>query len=306
MKKVIFAFITLMMWSVASIASTYNIIVPNTPGSSSDLVARAVAEEYHRVTGKTLVLDYAPGADQVTAANRFVNRKDLTVLLGTTTIHVFNPVVKENLPYADTNFSHVGWIGWTPHIWYVRSDSSIKTLSDILNRLDQNQNINVGVDGQSTQVNVKSLKKYRKSTDSLIMVPYKGSPQTLADVLGGHIDAGVSSLSAGLVEQHVAGKIRVLAVTTERPIKLVDQQIPSAEKIFSVPQFNGGFLLSIASQQADTTEGKQLATDLYRVINSDFVRQKLSAIQIQVDGGDGKKTSEVINNYRQFVKILLN
>jgi tripartite-type tricarboxylate transporter receptor subunit TctC len=295
-----------MTWSIASLASTYNFIVANPPGSSSDLVARTVAQEYNRVTGKTLVLNYAPGADQIIAVTKFVNQKELTVILGGTTMHVFNVVNKENLPYTENSFFHVGWIGWDTTVWYTRSQSLLTSLEDMLSKLDQGQHITVGVDAQSTQVNVTSLKKFRKNTHNLKMITYKGSPQTLADVLGGHVDAGVSSLSPTLVEQHAAGKIRILGVTRPQSIVISGTTVPSAEQILRVPQFSGGFSLSISAQHADTAEGIQLTADLHKVINSDFVRQKLLTIQIQVDGSDSQKTNSIIKQYRQTVKTLQN
>jgi tripartite-type tricarboxylate transporter receptor subunit TctC len=73
-------------------AAEYSVIIPNPPGSSSDTVGRAIADEYTRLTGNTLVFDYVPGADQMIAAVKFKNQSRLTVIVGTSTMHVFNHV----------------------------------------------------------------------------------------------------------------------------------------------------------------------------------------------------------------------
>lgn len=302
MKKFVTTILTAVFCTVAA-ATDYNFIIPNPPGSSSDIVARAVAKSYNDATGNTLVIDYVPGGDHIVAASKYLNVNQPTVLLGSTTMHVFNYVTKESLPYTDTDFTHVGWIGWTPHIWYVRAESQFNTLDDVVSSMKQQQRINVGVDGQSTQANVMIVKKLRQDSNTMNMVIYKGSPQVLNDVLGGHVDVGVASLSSLLIEQAVAGKIKVLATTNEKPITVAGKQIPTAEKILGVEQFNGGFLLSV-SPKFDNNENKKLKSDLFKAINSDYVKETLAKINIGVDGRDGDFTSNLLVNYRKSVKGL--
>ena len=97
-------------------AAEYQLIVPNPPGSSSDVVARVIAEEYNRISGNTLILEYAVGGDHIIAVNKFRSLPKPAVILGSTTMHVFNYVYKDSLPYSDQDFDHVGWIGWSPHV----------------------------------------------------------------------------------------------------------------------------------------------------------------------------------------------
>ena len=303
MKKIV-PIILAACFASFSMAAEYNFILPNPPGSSSDTVARSIAEEYNRQTGNNLVIDYAPGGDHLVAAAKFKNQSQLAILLGSTTLHVFNYVTKESLPYSDDDFRHVGWIGWAPHIWYVRSDSRYQSLDDVSSALKKAQRINVGVDGMSTQSNVMSVRKFRKDGTSMEMIVYKGSPQALNDVLGGHVDMAVGGISAVLTEQADAGKIRILGTTNNKPATLAGHEVPVSSKALGVEQFNGGFLLSLNATHANTIEGRKLADDLHRVINSQIVKDKLSKIGISVDGGDGYYTGRVIQSYRATVKSL--
>ena len=283
-------------------AKEYRLVVPNPPGSSSDTVARAIAEEYSKISGNTLLLDYVPGADQVIAATKFQGQKEMTVILGTTTMHVFNHVYKENLAYGDRDFEHVGWIGWTPHVWYVRAESRFQTLDDAIAHARQTYTT-VGVDGLSTQVNVLSLQKFYKYPTQTQMIIYKGSPQTLADLLGGHIDIAVSSLSAAIVSQAEAGKIRILATTNENPITIAGRSVIAAHKKLNLPQFNGGFLLSIKPGD-NSDEARKLKADLLQSIRQASVKEKLSKINIDVDGRDGDFATKNILTYRDNIRKL--
>jgi tripartite-type tricarboxylate transporter receptor subunit TctC len=289
--------IACVLFSTSTIAVEYSFIIPNPPGSSSDVVARAVADEYTRVTGNTLVFDYVPGADQMIAVAKFKNQSRVTVILGTTTMHVFNHVYKDNLQYSDADFDHIGWIGWTPHVWYVRSDSVLKTIEDVNARLRSQQIINIGVDGLSTEANVISLKKNHPAGSSAEIIKYKGSPQVLNDVLGGHIDLAIASMSAVIAGNAEENKIRILATTNDTPIRVNTTNVPAAQNILGVNQFNGGFLISVSPGY--NTESQRLKEDLFKVINSAAVREKLAKINIEVSGRDANGTKRIIQEYRE-------
>jgi tripartite-type tricarboxylate transporter receptor subunit TctC len=191
----------------------------------------------------------------------------------------------------------VGWIGWTPNVWYVRSDSPLKILEDVNTRLKAQQTINVGVDGLNSESNVISVKKNHAFGSSAEIIKYKGSPQVLADVLGGHIDLAVSSVSSLITSSADDGKIRILATTNDVPIKINGSSVPTAHNILNVNQFNGAFLLSVSP--SNNAESQRLKEDLFRAINSVAVREKLSKINIEVNARDANFTRRIIQEYRE-------
>ena len=293
--------------TTAAMAKDVKLILPNPAGSSSDIVARAVADEFARQNpGDNLVLDYAPGGEHLVAVNKFKTQSDLTVILGTTTMHVFNHVTKPDLPYKDSEFSHATWIGWSPHIWYTSANSKYKTISDFNDALNRGEKINAGVDALSTQANAMSVQRFHKSGDKVTMVKYKGSPQTLAAVMGGEVDVGNSSISTAIIEAAKAGKIVILSTTHSSPVKIDGlPEIPVGAKTLGVQQFNGGFLISIGSQYADSAEGKAMKAKLINVVKSDSVKETLAKIRIQVEPMTSEATTKMLNEYRETVSVLV-
>jgi len=303
MNKFLF-FISSLIVSVSVSAKGFNFILANPPGSSSDFVARTVAKAYNELTGNKLILHHLPGGDHILAVQKFVSSTQPVVLLGSTTMHIFNPVFKSSLPYSDSDFDHVAWIGSTPHIWYVRRDSKYQSFSEVNLAINNNYSVTIGVDAQSTQVNVVSIQKSRPENKNITMVPYKGSPQVLADILGGHIDMAVSSLSNALVNLAAEGQIRILASTSDRNIMINSVEIPMASKYLRTAQFDGGFLLSINSNFRNTEENKQLKKDLTAAIKSDYVKQELSKINIIVDIKNSADTMHHLMTYRDRLQII--
>ena len=287
-----------MIVCVSATAKQFDFILANPPGSSSDVVARTIAKAYNELTGNTLTLQYHPGADHIIAVQKFMSSNSPVVLLGSTTMHVFNPVFKQQVPYSDSDFNHVSWVGSTPHIWYVRSDSKYQSFSEVSSSINNNHPISIGVDAQSTQVNVVSIQKSRSNNQNITMVPYKGSPHSLSDILGGHIDIAVASLSSTLVNHAAEGRIRILATTSDRPIMINGVQVPVASKFLGVNQFDGGFLLSINPKFDDTEENKQLKRDLLAAIQSEYVKIELAKINVMIDVKNSANTLQHLINYR--------
>lgn len=285
-------------------AQTYTFILPNPPGSSSDIVARTIADEYHRQTGNILVLAHAPGGEHIVAVNKFKGSKELTVILGTTTMHVFNHVYHKNLPYGDSEFDHIAWIGWSPHVYYVSADHHWRHLEDFKSYLTKGTEVMIGVDALSTSSNILSLQKNSPNGPFARMVRYKGSPFALADVLGGHISMAISSISPAIVAQAQAGKIRVLATTNNHEINVGGQRVPPAAKTLSADQFNGGFLISVNSEFANSSDAKILKKNLLEVVRSQAVRTKLANINIEVDGRDGSQVLPLLRDYRTKLQAL--
>jgi len=280
-------------------AAEYQLIVANPPGSSSDIVARVVAEEYNRISGNTLILEYAAGGDHIIAANKFRSLAKPAVSLGTTTMHVFNHVYKDSLPYSDQDFDHVGWIGWSPHVWYTRSNSAYKTLADVNAALKGKNKINIAADTLSVEANVISVVKHHPQGSMVEIIKYKGSPDVLMNVLGGTIDIAVASISELILNTTQSGKIRILGTTNDRPMTLSGNTVPTASSILGVNQFNGGFLISVSAGYSDDLKIQQLKVDLLKAINSQFVKERLNKIYIEVDGRGADFTKSNLISYRE-------
>lgn len=301
MKKL--AVVVALLASFAATAAEYTLIVPNPAGSSADVVARTVADEYNQQTGNTLVIDYAPGADHVIAASKFKAATKLTAILSTTTMHVFNHVYKESIPYQDSDFDHVGWIGWSPHVWYANGNSKFKTLPDVTAALATDPAVFVAVDAFSTEINAISVQKKFANGSKLQQVKYKGSPQAMTDVLAGTVNVGIASISELVVANAQAGKIKLLATTHTKPLVIGGETVPAAGRMLGVSQFDGGMLISISPRPGDA-EAVRLKDDIARAIASPAVKEKLAKINITVDPKDSTATMKMLADYRAKVSEL--
>lgn len=295
--------IVLASWSIAVFAAKeYQIIVPSGPGSSSDVVSRAISDAYHEITGNNLLLEYAPGGDHIIAVNRLTNSsRRPTVLLGTTTMNVFNHVLKDDLSYSDKDFDYVAWIGWSSHVWYVSAASSLTTMKDLADALNKNATITVGTDALSTQVNVLSVPNKK----NLIMVKYKSSTATMTDVMGQHVDLGVSTLSQVILENVRTGRLRILGTTGAEPLVVDKNIIERSSPVLNARQFDGGFGLQLLASTQTSDEGLVFRQDLLKTLEHPIVKNALSSIMVTSNNLRNSEVLEMYRDYRESVRELV-
>lgn len=292
------AAITALVISFPSLSAEYAFILPNPPGSASEVVARSIAEEYHKRTGNTLIIDFAPGGDHIIGAQKFKAQQRPAVVLGTTSMHIFNYVFKDSLPYNDADFNHVAYIGVIPSVWYVNANSKIKDGNDLLKALAERPSLPIAVDALQSRSNVIAIQRHSPNGSKAEPITYKGPAQALVDVIGGHIEVGVSSITQSLLANAEAGKIKFIGTAGDRPLTINGEKVQPITKQLKAPQFNGTFLLSI-NNVGDATELNALKKDLFEVVNSKTVKDNLSELLIDVDGRDGKYATKAVEEYRK-------
>ena len=298
MIRSLFTAVAAVVVSVSVQAAEYAFILPNPPGSGSEVVARSIATEYNKRTGNTLVLDFMPGGDHIIAAQKFKTQQRPTVVLGTSSMHLFNHVFKDSLPYSDADFNHVAYIGIIPTVWYVSATSKIKDGNDLLKALSERTALPVAVDALQSRSNVIAVQRYSPNGSKAEPITYKGPAQALVDVIGGHIEVGVSSITQSLLANAEAGKIRIIGTAGDYPIVVNGEKVQPIAKQLKAPQFNGSFFLSI-NNVGNSAELNTLKKDLFESLNSKFVKDALAEILVDVDGRDGKYATKIMEENRK-------
>ncbi len=192
-------------------------ITPFSPGGSTDVLARALGEGMQRELGQPIVVESKTGAGSV-LANDAVSKSapDGHTLLLSTGSFAMVPALNPKLPYSQTTgFAAVTILGRAPNVFFVRTDSPLKSGTDLLaqarakpGRLSYGSSGN----GSSTHLTAELLKMSAKIF--ITHIPYRGGSAVVTDVLAGNIDLGVATLPS-IMPLLAAGKLRALAVSSK-------------------------------------------------------------------------------------------
>lgn len=285
-------------------AKDYVLINPNTPGSSAEITARALAEAYKKRTGNTLIIQNVGGGNQVPGVVHFKQFNSPAILINTTGILIFNPKMMQNLPYSDADFDHVSAVALAPAVWVVRADRPYASIQDLLKKLPNSTKPFVGYANNFELANFRMVAQRQNwPADRVTTVKYKGPPEVVLGLLSNDIDVAMVALTPALVEQVRAGKLKILANTTKQELQVADQRVPSMESLTGIEQFSGGQFLSL-SPRFDPAEAQQLRKDLAESLKDPVVQESLTGRNQVIMEHGPRAMTEFVNNYRKKIAPL--
>jgi tripartite-type tricarboxylate transporter receptor subunit TctC len=211
--------ITLMLPAGAAFAQVsgrpIRIVVPLPAGSSNDYVTRVVAPYLTTSLGKTIVVDNKAGGNGIIGTMDVIKSapNGNTLLLGSLSPLATNVALMKNLPYDPRrDLTPISGASVTNWVLMVKSSSPARTLAEFIAYAKQKPgSVSIGYSTTTVQVQIATLNKM--AGIDLLAVPYKGTPATITDVLGGSIDATLVDPGIALA-QVKGGHMRALAVSS--------------------------------------------------------------------------------------------
>jgi tripartite-type tricarboxylate transporter receptor subunit TctC len=199
-------------------------IVPFPAGGPTDIIARVLATALSQTIGQNVIVDNRGGAAGnigMGIAAR-ATPDGYTFLLTSTAIAV-NPALFRNLPYDPfKDFVPVTELVNAPNVVFVRTDSDIKTLNDLIVQAKANPDkFNYASPGAGTKSHLTGELLKLRAGINMVHVPFRGGGPATQAVLAGTTQIG--SVALAPVEPLIKeGQLRALAVT-------------GAERWFSLP-----------------------------------------------------------------------
>ncbi|MBY0269907.1 MAG: tripartite tricarboxylate transporter substrate binding protein [Burkholderiales bacterium] len=213
-------------------------IVAFPPGSATDIVGRLYTQKWTEMWGQQVIADNRPGAGgSIAAAIATRATPDGYTLLMHSSGHTVNPSLYAKLPF-DTlkDFVDIGPLAQQPNVMVTNPGTPYNTVQDVIKAATAKPGTlnfaSAGV-GSGTHLNLEKLKLMAKI--NMNHVPYKGSAEALADVLGNRVDFYFAPISTTLT--HVqGGRVRAIAVSTIKRSSILPNVPTIAES--GVPGFD--------------------------------------------------------------------
>jgi len=261
-------------------------ILPYTPGSPNDALARLVAPLLSSRLGQPVIVDSRPGGGTTigTKAAMAAEPDGYTLLFTNTPTHVIAPLISKSFTYHPIgDFVPIATIGSTFLVMVVAPSVPANSVREFVAYAKANPGkLNFGF-GQGTFPHlVGEMFKAETATD-ITSIPYKGGGQAVTDILGGqiHLNFGTVSTLAPLVR---AGKLKALAITdTVRSADLpeVPTMIDSGYPEVTTVTYYG--LIGPAGTPADVVE--RLNREVAESLKSPELTAGMTRIGFGVKGG---------------------
>jgi tripartite-type tricarboxylate transporter receptor subunit TctC len=280
-------------WPTQSI----RIIVPYPAGGLSDVFARLIAERLGQALGQSVVIDNRPGGNtiigtQVTAQSA----PDGYTLLLTNAALSINQNIVLNLPYdLKKDLAPVIYLGESYGLVVVTASFKAQTLPEMIEmaKIAPGQ-YSVAVPGLGTNYRIALEQLKEIAGVDLLMVPYKGSPPAITDVIAGQVPIGIDSL-VPLAPQVKAGRLRALAVlSTSRAPDLPDIPTTAEVDLPDVVMYGYNALLAPAGTPPAVIEKINAAINDI-LVQPDTVMQA-QKLGLRLGGGPPQKLKETIES----------
>jgi tripartite-type tricarboxylate transporter receptor subunit TctC len=207
------------------------LMVAFSAGGVNDVVGRQWAERMKTLLGAVYVENQGGGTGTIATGEVARAAADgYTLLLGSTSTMVLNPMTMAKVPYDPAkDFVPIAIIAVSTTSIVVHASLPVKTLPELIAYANANPGkLSYGSAGTGTMSNLSGeLFKQLTGLNDLVHIPYKGAGPGIADLVSGHIPMMTPNVTGQLLEFHRAGKIRILAVNAAQRLSAVPE-IPTA------------------------------------------------------------------------------
>jgi tripartite-type tricarboxylate transporter receptor subunit TctC len=196
---------------------TVRLIIPFSPGGSTDFQGRILCDALSRTFGQSFVIDHRPGAGSNIGVAELARSAPDGYTLGWITVasHAINPTLYSKLPFDHIrDFAPVSMVGTFPNLLVVNNNFPVKTIPDLIAVLKKEPGkYAFASSGQGTSLHLSGEMFKVMTGTNMLHIPYKGGGPALTDVIGGVVQMTFGNMPTVLA-QAKGGKVRAVAVTS--------------------------------------------------------------------------------------------
>ncbi|MCB4822710.1 Bug family tripartite tricarboxylate transporter substrate binding protein [Roseicella aerolata] len=273
-------------WAMDYPTRPVRIIVPYTPGGTTDIATRLVGEPLSKALGQPVVVENRPGANSIVgAAAAATSAPDGHTLVMVLPAHAANATLQAGkLPFdALAGFAPVSLVVSAPLVLAGSKHIQAQTLRDYLDYARRNPGkVNYGSSGIGATAHLAMELLKMRTGVQMEHIPYRGTQPALQDLMAGNIGLMFDTLSP-LKPQFEAGNVRPLGIATA-------QRIAAAPDLPTV--IEGGIEDFVASSwcmllaPAGTPPAivDRIATEVGRIVREPAMSAKLQELGFVVEG----------------------
>jgi tripartite-type tricarboxylate transporter receptor subunit TctC len=259
------------------------ILVGFAPGGSADVIARLMAEKLQVVLKRTVLVENRPGAGGRIVVDFLKNAPadGSVVMLAPETISTTAPIVFKKLSYDPTkDFTPISLVVQFPFAFAVGTDPKSATFQEYVAWAKANPaRANFGSPAPGSPPHFFGLLIGKNIGVDMVHVPFQGTAPIVTNLAGGQVSAGISS-AGDFVEHHRGGRVRVLAVSSDKRMP----QLPDVPTFIELgyPSATGtGFYALYAPSKTPSTSVEQWNQAVRQVVAMPDVQEKLRNLGLE-------------------------
>ena len=275
------------------------ILVPTAAGGNTDLMARMAADHLTAKLGKPFVVENKPSAGGVLTSTQLASAAPdgYTMLFAPNSMLLLTPLVQKVSFDADKQFIPVTNVGTGSQVIAIKRDLPVKTLAEFLAYAKANPGkLTFAIAGANNISHLGPILLFKRAGVELVMVPARGEPQAITDLMSGSVDFYFGNASV-LLQHANSDKVRILAAGTAQRLAAAPE-IPTISETmpgFVFASWNGFFLPQGTPNEIVTA----LRNEVAAMAKSREVSERLIRLGIVPGGMTESEVAATFKNDRQ-------
>lgn len=286
-------------------AKAIRVIVPQAPGSATDVVTRIVANKLTELLGQPVVVDPRPGAGGSLGTELAAKSPPdgYTLVMGHNSSHGANPAIYPKLPYdAVKDFAPIISVVSTPYVLTVHPSLPTKNVKELVALAKSRPGqINYASAGNGSTHHLSGELFKTMAGINIVHVPYKGTTPAIAGLIGGETSIMFGTVT-GVQPQFKANRLRGLAVTTPKRSPFLPELPTMGDTLpgFEVMSWFG--LLAPAGTPRPIVD--RIYTDMTKVLAMPDVKEALAKQGFEPNPGTPEQFAKFISaEIAKFTKL---
>lgn len=275
------------------------LIIPASPGGTTDISARLIADKLSAKLGQQVIVENRAGAAGIIGAQALARAKPdgYTLLMGNIGPNAINYALYKTLPYKPADFAPITLVISVPNVLVVNEASPVRSVADLRAEARRDPaKVSFGSSGAGQSPHLSAELFKQRAEISGTHIPYKGAGPAVAALLGRQFTFMIDNLPSSMPYIQ-SGKLRALAVTSDKRLAELPDVPTMAEagvKDMVVTAWFG--LVAPAGTPRDVVDKLYIATR--DVVRSPDISDRFKAMGGQAGGNTPSEFSAFIDQER--------
>jgi tripartite-type tricarboxylate transporter receptor subunit TctC len=261
---------------------TVKIVIPSQPGSTTDTLARIVADQLTQKWGKTAIVENIPGGAMNIGALSVARAAPdgYTLMIAPPSPLSFNHLLYRDPGYEPTKFVPITMLAKIPNVLVVRKDLPATTLKQLIDYGKANPGkLSYASQGVGSTAHLSAAQLEARAGMKMVHVPYRGAQPALTDVVAGHVDMFFDTLATS-VPLYRDNKVKLLGVADLKRAAAVPE-IPTISEA-GLPDFRSITWFGLVAPPATPAAlAEKINRDVVEILESKEVAEMLRKMSLE-------------------------
>jgi tripartite-type tricarboxylate transporter receptor subunit TctC len=261
---------------------TVKIVIPSQPGSTTDTLARIVADQLTQKWGKAAIVENIPGGAMNIGALSVARAAPdgYTLMIAPPSPLSFNHLLYRDPGYEPTKFVPITMLAKIPNVLVVRKDLPATTLKQLIDYGKANPGkLSYASQGVGSTAHLSAAQLEARAGMKMVHVPYRGAQPALTDVVAGHVDMFFDTLATS-VPLYRDNKVKLLGVADLKRAAAVPE-IPTISEA-GLPDFRSITWFGLVAPPATPAAlAEKINRDVVEILESKEVAEMLRKMSLE-------------------------